>query len=199
VSIVACGTLRREIRKLAEGGLLDTEKIFFTAPGLHEWPRKLEKQLERPLAKARQNSTKVIVAYGEKCFLDPSDPVRDTDVLLREHGPEFARVHAKNCVDMLASEEQRNAAAAGEKVWWLPPGWIENWRFIFKDWDAAKANEMFPAYDKAVVLDAFGYFNELSAENPEKILGIADWMKIPLDAHPVGLERLAGLLEAQLD
>ena len=70
---------------------------------------------------------------------------------------------------------------------------------MFKDWDPAKANETFPAYDKAVVLDAVGYFDELSANDPEEILGIADWMKIPLDPHPVDLERLASLLAAELD
>jgi hypothetical protein len=44
-----------------------------------------------------------------------------------------------------------------------------------------------------------GYFDELSASEPERVLSIADWMKIPLEAHPVGLERLAALLAAELD
>lgn len=197
-SIVACGTLRREIRKLAEDGFLNAEKILFTAPGLHEWPEELEKQLSRQLAKVRDGSRLVIVAYGEKCFIDLSNPTRDTDVLLSEQGPEFSRVPAKNCVDMLASSEERDAIARGEKVYWVTPGWLENWDFIFKDWDDGKANETFPAHDRAVVLDAVGYFDELSSSKPEKVLGIADWMKIPLEPHPVGLERLSHLLSEAL-
>ena len=198
-SVVACGTLRREIQALAAGGLLDADRILFTAPGLHEWPEKLERQLGRQCAKAGENSRRVIVAYGEKCFIDVADPTRDTDALLREAGPQFRRVRAKQCVDMLASDEQRRAMAPDEKVYWLTPGWIQHWQFIFKDWDAAKANETFPAHDKAVVLDAVGYFDELSANAPEKILEIADWMKIPLESQPIGLERLAQLLLEQLE
>ena len=198
-SIVACGTLRREIRKLAEDGFLDADRLLFTAPGLHEWPGRLEKQLAKQLLKAREGSDRVIVAYGDKCFIDTANPMRDTDALLREQGPEFRRVRAKNCVDMLASTEERNTIAAGEKVYWLTPGWVENWNYIFKDWDAAKANETFPAHDRAVVLDAVGYFDELSTSNPERVLEIADWMKIPLEAHPVGLDRLAGLLRTECD
>lgn len=205
-SVVACGTLRREIRKLADDGVLDADRTLFTAPGLHEWPAELEKQLSRQLVKAqalrldeaRESSERVIVAYGEKCFIDVAEPTRDTDALIREHGPEFRRVKAKHCVDMLASEEERSAIAAGDKVYWLTPGWIENWSYIFRDWDPAKANETFPACDRAVVLDALGRFDELSAANPEKVLEIADWIRIPLEAHPVGLARLAGLLAAEL-
>jgi len=198
-SLVACGTLRREIRKLAEDGFLDADRLLFTAPGLHEWPDRLEKQLSRQLAKARESSDKVIVAYGDKCFIDTANPMRDTDALLREQGMESRRVRAKNCVDMLASTEERNSIAAGEKVYWLTPGWVENWDYIFKDWDPAKANETFPAHDRAVVLDAVGYFEELSASKPERVLEIADWMKIPLEAQPVGLDRLAELLTAERD
>jgi len=196
---VACGTLRREIRSLVEEGFLDAEQVLFTAPGLHEWPNRLEQQLSRQLMKAWKDSRRVIVAYGERCFIDVADPTRDTDALLRERGPEFRRARAKNCVDMLASDEERQAMALGEKVYWLTPGWVEHWTFIFKDWDPAKANETFPAYDRAVVLDALGYFDEVSANAPEKILEIADWTKIPLESQPVTLERLARLLSEQLD
>jgi len=198
-SIVACGTLRREITKLAEDGFLDADRVLFTAPGLHEWPNRLEQQLTRQLMKAQRDSRRVIVAYGERCFIDVADATRDTDALIREWGPQFRRVGARNCVDMLASDQERQAMAPGEKVYWLTPGWIEHWTFIFKDWDPAKANETFPAHDRAIVLDALGYFDELSAKTPETILEIADWIKIPVEPQPVSLERLARLLLEQLD
>jgi len=184
---------------LAEDGFLDADRILFTAPGLHEWPDRLEAQLNRQLDRAQDASERVIVAYGGNCFIDPTDPGRDTDALLRERGPQFRRINAKHCVDMLTSAEERESIAGQQKVYWFTPGWIEHWKFIFKDWDIATANENFPAHDKAVVLDALGYFDELSATHPETILEMADWMRIPLESYPVNLDRLARLLSEQLN
>jgi len=191
--VVACGTLRREIRLLADTGLLDGDRVFFTAPGLHEWPKQLAKQLGRQVGKALEVAEKVIVAYGEKCYMD-LDTAADTDVFLGAFGENVARVGAKNCVDMLADAEERARIAGGAKVYWLTSGWLEHWDYIFKDWDPAKANETFPANDKAVVLDAVGYFDEMTETAPEKILQISDWMKLDLERHPASLERLKRLL-----
>jgi len=191
--IVACGTLRREIRQLAEEGLLDGNRLLFTAPGLHEWPRKLEKQLTRQVEKACGDSGPVIVVYGESCYFD-FETSTDTNGLVATFGPRVARVRAKTCVDMLASSEERERLAKGKKVYWFTPGWIEHWDFIFKEWDAGKANETFPMNDKGIVLDGVGYFQELSQRNPEKILRICDWAKLPLESCKVSLERLKKLL-----
>jgi len=191
--IVACGTLRREIRQLAEEGILDGDRLLFTAPGLHEWPQQLGKQLTRQLEKACSASEPAIVVYGESCYYD-FETSTDTDGLLARFGPGVARVRAKYCVDMLASTEDRSRIAEGARAYWFTPGWIENWDFIFKDWDMGKANETFPANDKGVVLDAVGYFDELSRSNPEKILRICDWAKLPLEPHAISLRRLKGLL-----
>ena len=196
-AIVACGTLRPELRALADDGFLDADALLFTAPGLHEWPWELQEQLPRRLAKAAERSRRVIVVYGERCFLDTVDPTRDTDALLREQGPQFRRIRAKNCVDMLADEAERRRIADGQKVYWLTPGWLAHWNFIFKDWDAGLANETFPGNDKAVVLDALGYFDQWMLDAPERILEISDWMKLPLEAAPVSLDRLKRLLAAE--
>jgi len=181
ITIVACGTMRAELRALADDGFLDADALLFTAPGLHEWPWELDKQLARRLAQAKERSEQGIVVYGERCFLDTADPTRDT-----------------NCVDMLADEDERRRIADGQKVYWLTPGWLAHWDYIFKDWDAGLANETFPANDKAVVLDALGYFDTLMAESPERILEISDWMKLPLEAAPVTLDRLRSLLAAEV-
>ncbi|KPK50879.1 MAG: hypothetical protein AMK72_01120 [Planctomycetes bacterium SM23_25] len=191
--IVACGTLRGEIRQLAREGLLDGDRLLFTAPGLHEWPRRLEEQLTRQLEKACSNSEPVIVVYGESCYFD-FETSTDIDGLVARFGPRVARVRAKTCVDMLASSGERERIAKGSKVYWFTPGWIEHWDFIFKDWDVGKANETFPVNDKGIVLDGVGYFQELSRTNPEKILQICGWAKLPLESHRTSLRRLADLL-----
>jgi len=192
-SIVACGTLRREMRLLAEAGFLDGDRLFFTAPGLHEWPKLLEKQLVRQARKAKTLSERVIVVYGEKCYLD-FDAGVDTDALLAGLGNEFTRVRAKNCVDMLADAETRERIGGNAKIYWLTPGWLEHWDYIFKDWDTAMANETFPAHDKAVVLDAVGYFEEISETDPEQILRICDRMRLEIEPYAASLDRLKQLL-----
>jgi len=191
--IVSCGTLRREVRQLAEEGLLDEDRLLFTAPGLHEWPRRLGKQLTRQMEKACGDSEPVIVLYGESCYYD-FETSTDTDGLLARFGPRVARVRAKYCVSMLADREERSRIAEGARVYWFTPGWIEHWDFIFQDWDIGKANETFPGNDKAIILDAIGYFDRISAEDPEKLLRISDWMKLPLEAHAITLRRLKDLL-----
>jgi len=192
-AMVACGTLRREMGRLAETDFLGRDRLFFTGPGLHEWPEILKRQLTRQLERAHAIAERVIVAYGEKCYFDPETGT-DTDGLLAELAPGAVRVRAKNCADMLADEDERKRLARSEKVYWLTPGWVEHWGLIFKDWDAAKANETFPANDRAIVLDAVGYYDNLSQTDPERILRICDWMRLQMTAEPISLQRLKTLL-----
>jgi len=192
-AIVSCGTLRPELRALQAEGFLNADRVLFTAPGLHEWPWELEKQLQRQVGKARETSKKVIVVYGAKCFVDVNEPTRDVNALVREQGPGVSRVDASNCVDMLADASQRAEIAAGERVYWLTPGWVANWKFIFKDWDRGKANETFPQNSRAVLLDGIGYYAEVIQRDPELLLGFSD----PVEPHPVSLDRLRNLLKEQ--
>jgi len=198
-SIVSCGVMRPELEHLRRSGFLDADRILYCAPGLHEWPWKLEEQLPRRLQAARQVCERIIVLYGEKCFMDLQDPLRMTDALIQEHCPGAARIGASKCVDMLAGADQREQISRGKKVYWLTPGWLKHWDFIFKDWDGGLANETFPQHDKAVVLDAVGYFDRLTAESPERILQISDWMKLPIEPVTVSLERFTRLLTAPVN
>ena len=197
-SIVSCGILRHELEQLRQSGVLDTSEILYAAPGLHEWPKEFEKQVTRKLGAAKEISDRTIVAYGSRCFIDTVNPERATDALIQEQRMNTVRINAANCVDMLASKEERKQIAGNQKVFWLTPGWLRHWDFIFKDWDAAQFNEMFPRHDKAVVLDALGYVDELMAESPERILEISDTMQLPIESVTVSLERLSRLLVEQL-
>ena len=198
-SIVSCGTMRQEIEQLRRSGLLDVDRIFYAAPGLHEWPWEYEKQVIRRLQDAHKVSAHVIVVYGSRCFVDTSKPERVTDTLIREQNVNAVRIKAANCVDMLASQEEREQIRGSQNVHWLTPGWLKHWDFIFKDWDIGKFNEMFPRHDKAIVLDALGYYDQLMIESPERILRISDMMDLPLESCSVSLDRLTGLLTAARD
>ncbi len=198
-TIVSCGTLSPELNRLSQSGFLDADKILYTIPGLHENKTELKRHLGRQLVRAKEYSDRVIVVYGEKCYLDmSSEPPRLVDDLINEQGGRVSRVNAANCIDMVASAEQREEIRGGAKVYWLTAGWLKYWKRIFKDWDVGKANETFPQNDKAILLDAVGLFDEYVASTPEKLLEFSDWMKLPVEPHAVSLDRLRRLLLEQV-
>ena len=192
-TIVSCGTLRRELSYLNKTGFLNTDKIVYTVPGLHEIPQELERQLKRQIEKAKKDS-RILVVYGEKCYVDTKDPSRDIDRIIQETGANAKRIKAKNCIDMIASIDEREKIASGQKVYWLTPGWLEYRKIIFEDWDQGKANETFPQHDKAILLDPVGIFEEYSANSPEKVLEFADWMRLNIEPCKISLDRLKRLL-----
>lgn len=193
-AVVACGTVRPELRKLAEEGFINREKLVFATPGLHERMPLLEEQLKKRLEPAKEQAHRVIVVYGKLCYVDMSNPYRAVDALCEEAGDNISRVQAANCVDMLADSDTREQISGDSKVYWLTPGWILYWNSVFYEWDRGKYNETFGRFDKAVLLDTVGLYDELSEKDPEKLLEISDLMGIPLEAQSVGVERLKSLL-----
>jgi hypothetical protein len=186
--------LSPELNHLRATGFLDAPKVLYTRPGLHENPRDFEKHLRRQIRHARQYAQNVIVVYGSRCYLDTVDPFRSIDRIIEEEGDSIFRVKAANCVDMLASNEERQRIENGEKAYWLSPGWLKYWKVIFKEWDIGLANETFPKNDKAILLDALVFFDTYMKQYPEKILEFSNWMKIGIESVPISLERLKGLL-----
>ena len=203
IAIVSCGTLSMELNHLKKEGFLNTNHLFFTAPGLHEDIRELERQLIKRINKAKEKTGKVLVVYGGKfCYVNADEPLRTMRTIIEEQGPGVARIDATHCMDMIASEEKRERiaqeVAGGEKVWWMTPGWIKFRHEVFKGWDKGLANENFPRHTGgAVVLDGIGYVDKYMAEKPEEFLEYSDWMGIPIQGYPVNLDRLKSLLSEQ--
>lgn len=204
VAVVSCGTLSMELRHLRESGFLDTNHLIFTTPGLHEDPRELERHLVQRIDEAKGKAEKVIVVYGGKfCYVNANEPLRTMQTIIEEQGPRVKRIQATHCMDMLASESERNViaqeVAGGEKVWWMTPGWIRFRHQVFKGWDQGLANENFPRHTGgAIVLDAIGFVDQYMAEKPEEFLEYSDWMGIPIQGHTVTLDRFKSLLLDQL-
>ena len=197
-SIVSCGTLSLELNSLKAIGYLNADKILYTRPALHERPRELEKELKRQLRHASEFSSRIIVVYGKRCYVDSADYSRTIDTLIQEEGGEFSRIEIANCVDALLADKEREKISERKKIYWLTPGWLKYWKQIFKNWDIGLANEMFPKHDKAVVLDALDFFDECSLSHPETILEFSDWMKIPVESHKISLDRFKELLAKQV-
>lgn len=194
-TIVSCGTLSPELNALWHSGFLDADKILYTIAGLHENNNRLKQHLTRQLYRARQYSDRVIVVYGDKCYINmATSPPQLVDDLIEGHETDARRIQAGNCVDMICAREERDRISGGDKVYWLTPGWLKYWKIIFQDWDHGKANETFPKNDRAILLDAVDIYNEYAATCPEKLLEFSDWMGIPIVPHPVDLTRLKNLL-----
>jgi hypothetical protein len=204
IAIVSCGTLSLELNHLRETGFLNARQILYTTPGLHETPLELERQLIKQIAKAKEMAKKVIVVYGGKfCYVNVNDTTRTMKKIIEEQGPTVRRIQATHCMDMLASEGDRERIAqemaGGEKVWWMTPGWIKFRHHVFKGWDKGLANENFPRHTGgAIVLDGIGYMDRYMADHPEELLEYSDWMGIPIQPYPVPLDRLKGLLLEQV-
>ena len=205
IAVVSCGTMSLELNYLKQEGFLDTQHIFYTTPGLHQDIPELERQLINRINKAREKADKVLVVYGGKfCYVNVDEPTRLMQTIIEEQGSGVARIQATQCMDMLASEEEKekiaNEIAGGEPVWWMTPGWVKYQKQVFKGWDKSIANENFPRHTGgAIVLDGIGYLDQYMAEKPEEFLEYCDWMGIPMQAYPVTLDRFKSLLAEQAE
>lgn len=203
VAIVSCGTMRPEIDELVRQGFLDTRHLFFTTPGLHQDIHELEQQLTRMVEKAKSVASGVIVVYGGKyCYVNPDEPTRLMESIIRQLGPNVVRIQATHCMGMTATDEEMKQITqelGGEPVWFMTPGWVKFRNLVFKGWDKAIANENFPRHTGgAVVLDGIGFMDQYMEEKPEDFLDYCDWMGIPMQSYPVSLDRFKGLLLDQL-
>jgi len=194
--------LQPEINHLAETGFLNPLKIFYTPPGLHALPEKLEQHLLRRVEQARSlcPDDRILVVYGRSCYMDPDQPDKGVDSILEEAGDGIVRVQGEYGYDMLVDMEERQRISGGrqDKVLWFTNGWLMNWQLVYQKyfgWDRADANANFPGYyDKIIVLDALGVESDYSMEKAEVILELFDWTGLEVEFHAITLDRFKGLL-----
>jgi len=200
--LISCGMLQPEIAHLMNSGFLNPRRVFFTPPGLHALPDRLEKHLLRKLAQARRwcSENKLIVVYGKKCYVNTEHPSRRVHSILKAAGRGIVAVQADYGYDMLAGVQERNRISGGreDKILWFTIGWLRNWHTVYRryfSWDAADANANFPGfYDKVIVLDSLGVEDEYMTRHAEAILEIFDWTGLEVEFHRITLDRFKGLL-----
>jgi hypothetical protein len=204
--IISCGMLQPEMTHLLDSGFLHPRHLFFTPPGLHALPEKLEQHLLRKVTKARQwcADEEIIVVYGKKCHVSMEEPLKRVDSILEEAGQGIVRVQGEYGYDMLAGFEERQDISQGrqDKVLWFTPGWLRNWKVVYQryfGWDKADANANFPGfYYKIIVLDSLGIAEEYMTLHADEILELFDWSGLEVDFCPITLDRFKGLLEDTL-
>lgn len=204
--IISCGMLHPEMTHLVESGFLDPRRIFFTPPGLHALPDRLEEHLLERLDQAREECPdhKTIVVYGKRCYVNADEPLKRVDSILQAAGGEIIRVQGEYGYDMLAGFEDRQRISEGrqDKVLWFTPGWLKSWKTVYQTyfgWDDADANANFPGfYDKIIVLDGLGLADEYVTQHAEEILELFDWTGLEVEFHPITLDRFKALLADSL-
>jgi hypothetical protein len=204
--VISCGMLHPEITHLVEGGFLNPRRLFFTPPGLHALPERLEEHLLRRLAQARQccADREIIVVYGKKCYVGTDDPLKRVDSILQEAGSGITRVQGEYGYDMLAGFEERQEMSGGrqDKILWFTLGWLRQWKVVYQryfGWDSADANANFPGfYDRITVLDSLGLAEEYMTHHADDILELFDWTGLEVEFRPITLDRFKGLLNDAL-
>jgi hypothetical protein len=194
--------LRPEIDRLVETGFMNPRSVFYTPPGLHALPSKLEEHLGRRLAQARSHCSddRVIVVYGKKCHVSTDEPSKRVDSILQAAGQDIVRVQGDYGYDMLASFEDRQDISGGrqDRVLWFTPGWLRSWKTVYQRyfaWDRADANANFPGfYDEIMILDSLGIADEYTTRRAEEVLELFDWTGLEVSFHPITLDRFKGLL-----
>ena len=200
--LVCCGMLYPEVSYLRDTGFMKPRRIFFTPPGLHAVPERLEENLLKKLAQAREwcSDPEIIVVYGKKCHVSTDEPLKRVDTILQEAGQGLIRVQGDYGYDMLAGIEERQRISGGrqDKILWFTPGWLRSWKAIYKryfNWDAADANANFPGYyDKIIVLDGLDLEEKYMTQHAEDILELFDWTGLEVEFTPITLDRFKGLL-----
>jgi hypothetical protein len=204
--IISCGMLYPEMNHLIDIGFLNPKQTFFTPPGLHALPERLEKYLLKRISKAQETCPdhKIIVVYRKKCHVNTDQPLKQLDTILQTAGHGIIRVQGEYGYDMLAGLEDRQRISQGrqDKTLWFTPGWLRSWKVVYRKyfgWDKADANANFPGfYDKIIVLDSLGLSEAYMIEHAEELLELFDWTGLEVEFHPITLDRFKGLLEETL-
>lgn len=204
--IISCGMLHPEITNLMESGFLNPRRVFFTPPGLHAMPDKLEQHLLRRLTQVRESCAdhEIIVVYGKKCYVSTEEPLKRVDSILEKVGQGIVRIQGEYGYDMIAGFEQRQQISGGrqDKTLWFTPGWLRQWKVVYQEyfgWDSADANANFPGfYDRIIVLDSLGFAEEYMTHHADEILELFDWTGLQVDFESITLDRFKGLLKDAL-
>ena len=204
--LISCGMLYPEISYLMKDGFLNPRQVFFTPPGLHAIPERLEAFLLKRMARASKwcSDSEIIVIYGKKCYVSTDESLKRVDSILRDAGRGIVRIEGDYGYDMLAGfeERQRISGERQDKILWFTPGWLKGWKTVYQryfNWDNADANANFPGYyDKIIVLDGLDLEDEYTTQHPEVILELFDWTGLEVEFAPITLDRFKGLLNNAL-
>jgi hypothetical protein len=179
VRIVACGIFQPELelimKRIKELQSPGTEvKTTYVPPALHVDYGKLKDGITGSLDTVAEH--KKVLLFGSMCHPEIGEFTEKYGVVRLEPG---------NCVEMILGKERQREIEKTAKVFYLTPGWLQNWRDIFQKgqgWDEVDARINFGFYDKILLLDT-----GVAPLNDEDLLEFFDYTQVPIEIERVDL------------
>jgi hypothetical protein len=111
------------------------------------------------------------------------------------------RLSPGNCVELILGKERQKEIEKSAKVFYLTPGWLQNWEDIFRrgqGWDDIDARQNMGFYDKILLLDT-----GVSEISDEDLLEFFEYTQVPIEIEKVDLavfkENVVKAIEQALD
>jgi hypothetical protein len=190
-TLISCGILQKEIKKLIEEKKLDVDPIFLDA-GLHVVYAELEKELTAALDKAsKQAPNGIIVVYGDMCHPRIKKIVKKYS--------NAVKADALNCIDCLLGGHKKLLEADPKcSHFYLSPGWMpsnlkksKHFLGIF-DWNMEGVKEQFEHLTGIIVIDSLGNLDALKSDIEEFSVNTGLQVK---DRKAVGLNGLKAVID----
>ena len=195
VRIVACGIFQPELeqvlRQIREerpnDSLID---VTYVPPALHVDYDKLKDGITDALDQVSEQ--KKILLFGSMCHPEIGEFTEKYHVV---------RLSPGNCIELILGKERQKEIEKTAKVFYLTPGWLLNWKDIFRQgqgWDEIDARINMGFYDKILLLDT-----GVSEFSDEDLLEFFEYTQVPIEIEKVDLavfkENVVQAIEKALD
>lgn len=177
--IVACGIFQPELeqvlKQISEESMSDEDiNVTYVAPALHVDNKKLKQGITHALDHVTEKKT--VLLFGTMCHPELDEFTEKYHVVKLVPG---------NCIELILGKERQNELEKAAKVFYLTPGWLQNWHDIFQHgqgWDEIDARQNFGFYDKILLLDT-----GVSEFNDEDLLEFFEYTQVPIEIESVDL------------
>jgi hypothetical protein len=183
--LMVCNNLRPEIEKiLTDGGFEDVVLRGFPA----NCDSGIGWSAVRQILKTNKNGFGKVDVIGGGCLLNIAQPPVDLA---------HVRVHKfDTCFQFFLPEATVNHFV-GQGAYLLTPGWLAHWRDQISTWgfDRETAAEFFGEFSSKLLLLDTG----INPESVAQLQAFADFLSLPAEVLPVGLEWLQSLVATVVD
>ena len=195
VRIVACGIFQPELeqvlRQIREERPNDSLiNVTYVPPALHVDYDKLKDGITDALDQVSEQ--KKILLFGSMCHPEIGEFTEKYHVV---------RLSPGNCIELILGKERQKEIEKTAKVFYLTPGWLLNWKDIFRQgqgWDEIDARINMGFYDKILLLDT-----GVSEFSDEDLLEFFEYTQVPIEIEKVDLavfkENVVKAIEQALD
>ncbi len=177
--IVACGIFQPELEQVLRqirderpnDCLID---VTYVPPALHVDYNKLKDGITDALDHVSE--PKKILLFGSMCHPEIGEFTEKYHVV---------RLSPGNCVELILGKERQKEIEKSAKVFYLTPGWLQNWEDIFRrgqGWDEIDARQNMGFYDKILLLDT-----GVSEFSDEDLLEFFEYTQVPIEIERIDL------------